>query len=106
MSSENRLIKLIKKIALQTYNSIVPCNFLIGTVVNINPIKIKISDKIVLEEIHLYILDNAEGTFKTDMTVEGINYKGNCKHELTEGARVVLGRCMGGTKYVLLGGVK
>lgn len=52
------LVKIIKAIIKETVQSGDPCNWVYGEVVSISPLKIKIDQKIILEEIQLTLTRN------------------------------------------------
>ncbi|WAW15460.1 DUF2577 family protein [Peptostreptococcus equinus] len=75
------LLQLIKKASAETFYSMAPCDNIIGTVVSVKPLRIKITEKITLEKVNLLKL-------KSDYILN---------------STVVLSRCQGGDKYVILG---
>lgn len=95
----DNILMTIKKIIKETVESMVLSDNIVGTVISTNPLKIRINEKMVLEEVHFYKLKSAIG----DYPVSGPNITGTCHHRLKVGSRVLLNRCYGGEKYVVLG---
>lgn len=93
------LLDTIKKICVETVKSMSPTDNIIGTVVSLNPLKIQISQKIILEEVNFMKLRSAVGTFPVT-TPQG---NGTCHHNLKVGSKVILSQCMGGNQFVVLG---
>ncbi len=95
----SNIVSTIKKLVVETVKSMDLGDNIIGTVVSTKPLKISINEKMTLEEIHFYKLRSAIGSYP-------VLYKdgtGLCKHELKKGSKVVLSKCVGGEKYVILG---
>lgn len=76
-----KLITNNKKAAAETYYNMIPSDNILGTVVSIEPLRIRITEKITLERVNLIKL-------KSDYMLN---------------STVVLNRCQGGDKYVILG---
>lgn len=95
----SNILSTMRRIAQETVKSMTPSDNIIGTVVSANPLKVRISEKITLEEVHFYKLKSAVGTYPVYVG----NSSGVCKHTLNVGAKVILNRCFGGEKYVILG---
>lgn len=95
----DNILSTIKRIVQETVRAMVLSDNIIGTVVSTDPLRVRISDKITLEKTHFYILKNAIGVFPVS-TTQG---NGNCTHSLKIGSKVILNRCLGGEKYVILG---
>lgn len=74
------ILDVIKQVAVEAYNSTNPVSLLYGQVVSVNPIKIKITDTLTLDQEFF--------------VVQG---------ELNVGDEVSLFRQQGGQKYVVLG---
>ena len=54
MASSN-LVQLIKQIAIEAYEASKPCDYQIGTVTSTNPLKVKMSQTMILEEEFLHL---------------------------------------------------
>lgn len=91
----------IKKAVHTTVSNMPLADFKTGVVVSTSPLRIRISDRITLEEVHLYVLKSAEG--KYSVNVGGAS--GVAMHTLKENDMVMLGRLDGGEKFVVLGQV-
>lgn len=68
MPDVTELVKTIKKAAIEAVNATKPAEFLFGNVININPLKISIDQKLILGEKQLILCRNVTD-FKLDMTV-------------------------------------
>lgn len=99
----SNLLTTMKKIVHDTVKSMILSDNLIGTVVSVNPLKIAISEKIVLEEVHFLKLKNVIGDFPVEVRSNEGMWRGECKHRLKKGSKVVLNRSLGGEQYVILG---
>lgn len=119
----NELVRLIKKAAVEAVNAHDPMAMKIGEVVSTSPLKISINQKITVPASQL-ILTNAVRDFKVDMTVDHTTenkaggsgeeafsshnhaYKGRKKFTvhlgLKKGEKVLLLRCDGGQKFIVL----
>ena len=95
----SNIIQVIKEIVFKTINNMQLPEFLTGTVVSTEPLNIKISSKITLKPIHLYVLRSAKGNYQT-------NDGKVVTHTLKVGDMVALGKFKGGEKYLVLGEVK
>lgn len=95
----SNIIQVIKEIVFKTINNMQLPDFLTGTVVSVYPLNIRISSKITLKPIHLYVLRSANGIYQTSEGKSVI-------HTLKVGDMVALGKFKGGEKYLVLGEVK
>ena len=128
MNDVSDLIKVFKTIVKDTVNAGDPTNWVYGEVVSINPLKIKIDQKIILEEIQLTLSRNVtEWTenieinwitgdnththpFSGDGSVQDNTHNHKLegvyqiKHltKLAVGERVVLIQAQGGQHYLVL----
>ena len=96
------IISIIKEIVYKTVDNMQLPDFITGEVVSINPLNIKINEKIVLQPVHLYVLKSAIGKYPVNIT----NGNGVAIHKLKEGDIVALGKCNGGEKYIVFGEVE
>ncbi len=83
MASSN-LIQLIKKIAMEAVNASKPCDYRIGTVASEKPLKVKVSNNIMLDMNFLHL--TAAVTEKP----------------LKKGDKVLMFRKQGGNEYMLI----
>lgn len=95
----SNIIQVIKEIVFKTINNMQLPDFLTGTVISVDPLNIRISSKITLKPIHLYVLRSAKGIYQTSEGKSVI-------HTLKVGDMVALGKFKGGEKYLVLGEVK
>lgn len=80
----NNINQLIKKIAMDAYRAGNPCDFAIGLVTENKPLRIKISDKAILDGDFLVITKTAS------------------EADLEKGDKVALIRAGGGQKYLII----
>lgn len=121
--SANTLIKAVKKAALDAVQAQKPMAHCLGEVISINPLKISIDQKMTLTTAQL-MLTNAVRDFAVDMTVSHNTeytsggsgdgafashrhaYAGRKKFTvhlgLKVGEKVLLLRCDGGQKFIVL----
>lgn len=104
----NELVRIIKKAAVDAVHASDPTAIKIGEVISINPLKIKINQKMTLGKSHLILTDNVRD-FSVKMTVENdtnnaIPESIMCKvhRGLNSGEKVILLRCDGGQKFIVL----
>lgn len=67
--ANSNIVQLIKRIALDAVEMSKPCDYRIGTVTGVEPLKIKVSQNIELEEEFLHLSRNVTD-FKTKITME------------------------------------
>ncbi|SFA87404.1 Protein of unknown function [Acetitomaculum ruminis DSM 5522] len=82
MSEFNNLIKQIKKAAVEAVEASKPAAFYIATVVNTQPLQVKISSKLVLTKAQLILTKSVES--------------------MVVGDRVVLARVPGGRQFIAM----
>lgn len=81
--ANSNLVQLIKQIAVEAVNAAKPCDYRTGTVVSVNPLKIKMSNTITLDNDFLDITETAYNSLAT-------------------GDKVLLFRKSGGKRYVVI----
>lgn len=80
----SNLVQLIKQIAIEAVNASKPCDYVTGTVTEENPLKIKISQSITIDEDFLCL---------TQIVTED---------SLKQGEKVLMFRKAGGQEYVVI----
>ncbi len=83
MASSN-LVQLIKQIAVEAVNASKPCDYNIGTVINTNPLCIKMSQSIIVDEDFLHLTQAVT------------------KNPLKKGDKVLMLRKQGGNEYTII----
>lgn len=68
MGSDSNLVQLVKRIALEAVQAHKPCDYRIGTVTSVSPLKIKVSQTLELDEDFLHLARNVTD-FKTKITM-------------------------------------
>ena len=122
----NELVQLVKKAAVEAVNASSPMGFCFGTVTSASPLKIQVDQKKTLPEAQLILTNNVRD-FAVEMTTlpdfheteeesggsgdaafasHKHKYQGRKKWKvhlaLKSGEKVILLRCDGGQKYIVL----
>lgn len=122
----NELVQLVKKAAVEAVNASSPMSFCFGTVTSASPLKIQVDQKKTLTEAQLILTNNVRD-FAVEMTTlpdfheteeesggsgdaafasHKHKYQGRKKWKvhlaLKSGEKVILLRCDGGQKYIVL----
>ncbi len=112
----NVLIKAVKRAAIDAVKAQKPMTAVLGEVVSVNPLQIQIDQKMTLSAAQL-ILTSAVRDFDVDITSHDGNvtetanghihaYKGKKRYTihlaLEKGEKVLLLRCDGGQRYIIL----
>lgn len=83
----NNLLQVIKKIAKDEREASRPCDFVLGTVADDSPLKIKISQKLVIGKEFFYLTETADSAnLKTGDTVVMIRRDGGQKYLIIDKA--------------------
>lgn len=114
----SELVSLIKKAALDAYLEQSPLEIVVGTVLSEDPLKIKVSEKVVVEKDRLYLTKNvtdhkimANVNHYTDMASCGDGshrhtYSGTkeflVKNALKKDDEVLMLKCFGGQKFIVM----
>lgn len=116
MGSSN-LVQLIKKIALDAVETSRQCDYMVGTVTSENPLKIRVSQNIELEEEFLHLSRNVtDFEIKITMKEQDVYHVTHSvpsltwidKQEITvhnalkEGEKVLMLRKTGGQEYIVI----
>ena len=80
----SNLVQLVKQIAIDAVNASKPCDYRIGTVTEENPLKIKISQSITIDDDFLHLTQTVT------------------ENPLKKGDKVLLIRKQGGKKYAVI----
>ena len=80
--NQNNLVVLIKQLAREEREESKPCSFFIGEVVSTSPMKIKLSQKLIIDKKFMYVCENAKSVAKGD--------------------KVAVLRAQGGQKFLIL----
>lgn len=80
----SNLVQLVKQIAMEAVAASKPCDYRIGTVTSVNPLKIKVSQNIILDKDFLCFTQTASKT------------------SLQRGNRVLMLRKAGGNEYMVI----
>lgn len=117
--ADSNLVQLIKKIAMDAVNASKQCDYRVGIVTSTDPLKIKLSNSLTLEEDFLHLTQNVTD-YITDVSIttdyswetqEQETHKHGIvieKKEITihnalqEGEQVLMMRKAGGQEYVVI----
>ncbi len=100
MASAN-LVQLIKRIAVEAVNAGNPCDYQIGTVIKTNPLEVKVSNSIILEEAFLHLARNVTD-YEVEMELDGAARKCQIKNGLRKGDRILMIRKAGGQEFAVI----
>lgn len=100
-----KLVMLIKQAAVDAVNAKDPMSYKIGEVISVSPLKISINQKITITSSQL-LLTNAVRDYTVYETVDHTTYTERKKFTvhlgLKTGERVLMLRCDGGQKFIVL----
>ena len=96
------LVSLIKEIALNAVNNECPSDFLYGTVLSINPLRIQINSKLTLESSFLIVPQHLTD-YEVEMTPRNGERRTYTVHNsLRINDKVILGKFKGGQDYIII----
>lgn len=95
--ANSNIVQLIKQIAVEAVNASKPCDYRTGTVISINPLKIKISQTLTLDEDFLDLSRNVTN-FETKINGQITTVENELKVE----EKVLMIRKSGGQKYAVI----
>ncbi len=113
----NEMIRLVKRAAVDAMQAMKPCNAVFGTVIKAVPLEIQVEQKLTLSAAQLILSRNVtrheiEVELTPDVwateTESAHNHKITGKRKLTlhnelkAGEKVILLRCEGGQKFIVL----
>ena len=99
--ADSNLVQLIKQIAVEAVEAGKPCDYRVGTVVKENPLNIKVSNSIVLEEDFLHLPRNVTD-FEMELEIDGTIHNCKVKNRLKKGEKVLMLRKAGGQEYTVV----
>ena len=95
------LVKGIKIAALEAVENAQMCDLRYGTVINVNPLKVQITNQLILPKSVLVVPQNLTN-FSVEVTDETGNKTLTINNELKVGDKVALLRKQGGQSYFIL----
>lgn len=95
------LVQLIKHISMDAMVASKPCDYITGTVVNENPLEIKISQTIILDETFLHLSRNVTD-YEVSVDTDGVIKKYRVLNHLKKGETVLLLRKQKGQEYAVI----
>ena len=101
MISVPNLVQLIKKAALDAVNESKPTSIVFGQVINIDPLKIQVDQKLILTSDQL-ILTTAAMDHEVNMTIDSINKTVMIHNALILGDQVLMIQVQGGQKFIVM----
>lgn len=107
------IIPIIKQAAVDAVNSSQPVNFLFGTVIGTNPLKIQVTPKLILESGNVIIPESltktsVSSTINGSVSSSGKTFYFNNPVTITldrsikKGDSLILARIQGGSKYLIV----
>ena len=99
--SDKTLYSIIKQIVDNTINESNQVDVRIGTVESINPLKIRVSKKLLLTEPFLKLSRNVKD-YETKMVIDGITKNVKVLNGLKKGENVIMVKYQNGQKYLVL----
>lgn len=95
------LIDIIKRTALEAFANEQPCDLRYGTVINNNPLQIRITNLLVIPSAVLVIPEHLTNR-NVNITIDGEEKTMTVQNELKVGDKVALLRKQGGQSYFIL----
>ena len=83
MLADSNLVQLIKKIAMEAVSASKPCDYCVGAVVSVKPLKVKVSNSIILDKDFLHLTETVK------------------KEKLEKGDKLLMFRKQGGNEYMI-----
>lgn len=101
MLPSTNFVQLIKKCAMEAYDASKPTDYLTGNVISTSPLKIQISQNMVLSEA---FLEKTRNVTKYDMKIKIGESEQICTvhNQLKVGDKIVLIKKKGGQKYLIV----
>lgn len=97
----NDLVKVIRRIVVETLQTTNPMTMVYGTVVSIAPLKILVEQKITLDAPFLMLSKNVTN-YNISLTLNGKNETARVNNALKIGEQVILLRQQGGQKFLVV----
>ncbi|WP_421664539.1 DUF2577 domain-containing protein [Lysinibacillus telephonicus] len=97
----NDLLNIIKKVAINAINAQKLTTVVYGNVVDVNPLKVQIDQKLVLEKEHLKLTRNVKD-FAVEATMNGSKQNFTVHNGLKKGDKVSMIRVHGGQQYIII----
>lgn len=101
MYNADDLLKLIKKTAVEAVNASKPANVVFGKVIGVNPLKIKVDQKLILGLSQLVLSRNVTD-YRLSVTMDGNSKTMTVNNALKNGEKVILMQVSGGQKYIVV----
>ena len=97
----NELVRLVKQAAVEAVAAGNPMSVCFGTVASASPLKIMVDQKKTLTNAQLMLTNNVRD-FTAEITANGETQKLKIHLGLKTGEKVILLRCDGGQKFIVL----
>ncbi|OKZ81822.1 DUF2577 domain-containing protein [Clostridium sp. AM27-31LB] len=99
--ANSSIVQLIKQMAVEAVKASRPCDYIVGNVIGTDPLKIKVSNSLVIEDDFLvktrnvtdYVQEVGEGVAKKNVKIY---------NSLKEGDSVLMFRKAGGQEYIVV----
>lgn len=96
------ILLMVKQAALDIYNAQKPMEVCFGTVESIDPLTIRVEQKMLLESNQLILTNNVKYHIETLKLYESEARDYAVFNDLKQGEKVILNRVQGGQKYLVL----
>lgn len=100
--SDSNLLQTIKRIVRETVDAEKPCDYIVGTVTSGKPLKIKISNSLILEDCFVDVAERLTNYKVTVGQSEEEKKKVTVYNALEKGDMVLLIRKRRGQKYIVI----
>ncbi|MFP3917709.1 DUF2577 domain-containing protein [Lysinibacillus telephonicus] len=97
----NDFLNIIKKVAINSMNAQKLTTVVYGIVIDVNPLKVQIDQKLVLEKEHLKLTRNVKD-FTVEATMNGSKQNYTVHNSLKKGDKVTMIRVHGGQQYIIV----
>ena len=87
--ANSSIVQLIKQMAVEAVKASRPCDYIVGNVIGTDPLKIKVSNSLVID----YVQEVGEGVAKKNVKIY---------NSLKEGDSVLMFRKAGGQEYIVV----
>nr|DAK81183.1 MAG TPA: Protein of unknown function (DUF2577) [Caudoviricetes sp.] len=99
------LVQLIKQCAMDAFRASKPCNTYIGKVTKVNPLKVSVDQKMIIDADFLDVCESLTD-HKVPITVGDTKKTYTIHNSLKKGDIVLLIRQQGGQKYTIIDRIK
>ena len=95
------ILNIMKANAKDVHDNAKPCNIVYGTVTAINPLLVKVHEKLTLSDKQLK-LTRSVMDYEVEMTLNGAKQTYKVHNALSNGDKVTMIRALGGQQYLVI----